>query len=387
VQKNQFKLLVDKFLDGQISEEEKAQLFQIYQEYQDKDLIWDDELMGGQKQVQKKLLTDINNKIDSIETASQQRPIYNLNFFRYAAAAVVLAFLTMGGYMLLNKQPVKKVAQIQHQDIAPGGNRAILTLANGQQISLTGSKNGRIAVQGQTAINKTADGQVVYHAAVNQNLISAIAYNTISTPRGGQYWITLPDGSKVLLNAASSLKYPTSFTGKERKVELIGEAYFEVIHNKAQPFRVVAAGQTIEDIGTHFNINAYNDEPLIKTTLSEGRVKVSNEKHLAYLIPGQQAQIKGSDRNSKIEIKEVDIDEALAWKNGEFVFEKENIHSIMRKLSRWYDIEPEYASNVSEVGFGGSVSRNKNISEVLKVLELTQAVHFKIEGRRIKIMP
>lgn len=386
--KNQFKLLVYKYLDGNISEEEKNELFHVYRAYQNKELEWNPELMGERDAVGKRLLGSINNRIDSLEKVKGKKAKrYDASFFRYAAAAMILLFLSIGVYFLLHKEPAKTFAKNIPHDVSPGGNKAILTLSGGQQIILSDTKNGQIATQGKTTIKKTADGQIEYYREDTQQPNTVLAYNTIATPRGGQFWVTLPDGSKVFLNSASSLKYPVDFNGKERKVELTGEAYFEVVHNSTQPFSVIAAGQTIEDIGTHFNINAYNDEPFISTTLSEGRIRISNANGEAYLVPGQQAQASKMDKDSKIKITIVDVEDALAWKSGRFVFENENIHSIMRKLARWYDIEPEYSSNVSEIGFGGSVSRNKNISEVLKVLEVTQAVHFKIEGRRIKVMP
>ncbi len=307
-------------------------------------------------------------------------------WLRLAAAAVVLVFLSVGGYFLIGKKASnqQQTAQNQIHDIAPGGNKAILTLADGKKISLTDAKNGTLANQDVVNINKTQDGQLVYNISNHQNgNAQTITYNTIETPRGGQYHLTLADGTQVWLNAASSLRYPTTFTGKERKVELTGEAYFEVVHNAKSPFKVISNGQEVEDIGTHFNINAYTDEPSTKTTLLEGAVRVSENNHSKILNPGQQATIS----NHTLTINTVDTEEAIAWKNGQFVFENENIHSIMRKLSRWYAIEPEFAINASKEGFTGTISRNKNISEVIKLLELIHAGHFKIEGRRIKVTP
>lgn len=388
MEKSKFQLLIDKYLDGQISEAEKAELFRIYQAYQNKDLQWDNALMDKQSVVEKKLLNKINNEIDALQNAeAKKKKPYYLHLIKYAAAVAVLVMLATGSYFFLKKEPVKKIAIHVPHDVLPGGNKAILTLANGQQVVLTGAQKGQIATQGIMTIHKTADGMIEYLAGSDQPPANPDAFNTISTPRGGQFWVTLPDGSKIFLNAASTLKYPVVFDAKERKVTLTGEAYFDVVHDSKQPFMVIAAGQIIKDVGTHFNINAYHDEPIISTTVSQGRVSISNAQHQVLLSAGEQAQVKNSDRNAHISIKTVDIEEALAWKDGRFVFDNENIHSIMRKLARWYDIEPEYVSNLPEIGFGGSVSRNKNISEVLKVLELTQAVHFKIDGRRVRIMP
>jgi transmembrane sensor len=305
---------------------------------------------------------------------------------RIAAAASILLFLTIGGYFLLHKQPQQHLSQNQVHDIAPGGNKTILTLANGKKIILNIAHNGFLAEQGGSAVNKTADGAIVYkdadsNRAQNPELIT---YNAIAIPRGGEYQlVVLPDGSKVWVNSASSLRYPTAFTGNERKVELIGEAYFEVAHNPAKPFRVVSKGQTVEVLGTHFNINSYDDEPVIKTTLLEGKVKVTATSNnvVKILLPGEQAALNA---NSFI-INTVDTEEAVAWKNGQFMFNNDNITYIMRTISRWYNVEIDYSGPVPGNGFYGGVSRFKNVSEVLNILQLTGKVHFKIEGRKITV--
>jgi ferric-dicitrate binding protein FerR (iron transport regulator) len=305
-----------------------------------------------------------------------------------AAAAAVLFFLSFGIYFSSKKTVItNKVAKNQplKNDIAPGGNKAILTLANGSQIVLTGAKNGTIAQQGLVAVNKTADGQIVYKNGQGSSGLgqtaNKVTMNTMTTPRGGQYWVVLPDGSRVLLNSSSSLTYPTSFSGNERKVELTGEAYFEVAHNPSKPFRVNSNGQTVEVLGTHFNINAYNDEAAIKTTLLEGKVKVTdNAKHkVHFLQPGQQAVFNAQT----FEVNPVETDGVIAWKNGQFVFDGDNIQYIMRMVSRWYDVDVTYNGPVPDDIFGGSVSRFGNVSEVLKTLQLTGKVHFKIEGQKI----
>ncbi|WP_158995635.1 FecR family protein [Mucilaginibacter sp. L196] len=301
---------------------------------------------------------------------------------RIAAAASILLFLSVGGYFIWHKQPQQQTAQNQINDIAPGSNKAVLTLANGKQIILTGAKNGKLANESNTAINKTANGQVTYVGLSNNS--AAIAYNTMTTPRGGQYTLTLSDGTKVILNAASSLRYPASFTGNDRKVELTGEAYFEVAHNAAKPFKVTSNGQTVEVLGTHFNINSYTDEQIIKTTLLEGSVKVTqNASGISKMLkPGQQSLLSGG----RLAVADANIEEAVAWKNGYFRFNDENIESIMRKLSRWYNIDVQYEGRTSDEGFYGKISRFKNISGVLKMLEQTKSVHFKVEGRRVTVL-
>jgi transmembrane sensor len=309
-----------------------------------------------------------------------------LVLLRWIAAASILLFLSFGTYFFLHKQPQQQFVQNQVHDIAPGGNKTILTLANGKKIILSNAHNGLLAEQGGSAVNKTADGALVYGDADNNSTQDRelITYNAITIPRGGEYQLViLPDGSKVWVNSASSLRYPTAFTGNERKVELTGEAYFEVAHNPAKPFRVVSNSQTVEVLGTHFNINSYDDEPSIKTTLLEGKVKITATSNniVKILLPGQQAALNASSFN----INPIDTEEAVAWKNGQFMFNNDNITYIMRTISRWYDIKVEYNGPVPGNGFYGGVSRFKNVSEVLNTLQLTGKVHFKIEGRKITV--
>jgi len=308
-------------------------------------------------------------------------------WYSIAAAAAILIFLSIGLYFVVNKPVQQQIAgnQIHKNDIGPGGNKAILTLADGKEIVLTGARNGILATQRNTEIKKTGDGKIIYtnDQSLSDKSSANVQYNTITTPRGGQYQVTLPDGSRVFLNAASSLIYPTVFAGNERKVTLAGEAYFEVAHNSHQPFRVSSNGQTVEVLGTHFNINAYSDERLIKTTLLEGSVRVSRGQKTVVLKPGQQAQISDRDTDSDISIiSDADIEEAVAWKNGLFILD-DHIQPVMRLISRWYDVDVIYDGAAPDDIFGGEVPRFQNISEVLKVLQLTKKVHFKIDGRKI----
>jgi len=307
---------------------------------------------------------------------------------RIAAAASILLGLSIGGYFLLRQNTAQQTAQIHKQDIAPGGNKAILTLVGGQQIILTGAKNGLIAHQGSAVINKTANGQVVYSNSMvsptGGDLAGGMGYNIMTTPRGGQYHLTLADGSEVWLNSASSIRYPTAFAGKDRQVEITGEAYFEVAHNAAKPFRVIANGQVVEVLGTHFNINAYADEPAIKTVLLEGSVKVTELANhtIKFLKPGQQVIL---DRH-ELSVSNADVEATMAWKNGYFRFHDEQIESVMRKIARWYDINVRFEGMVSEEQFNGKISRYKNISQVLKMLEETKGVHFKVSGKEVTVM-
>jgi len=376
--------LYEKFLSGKCTPEEKRLLDDYFDEFDLLDIPWNKEI-GDQQEVEDKIFNNIRQKVDSPYV------LRRLKLKWIAVAASVLLFTFAGLYFLNHRDKKLTVATNKplslKNDILPGGNKAILTLANGKQIVLTDARNGTLAIQHNTEIKKTADGKIVYAinnpgTSANQN--SGVQYNTITTPHGGQYTVILPDGSKVSLNAASSLTYPTAFSSDERKVELTGEAYFEVVHNPAKPFKVNSNGQTVEVLGTHFNINAYNDERAIKTTLLEGAVKISKGSRAAVLKPGQQAQINNNDMNAEININSnADIEEAVAWKNGLFMFDGDNIQHIMRMVSRWYDVEVEYKGAVQDDVFGGSVSRFENVSEVLKILQLTGKVHFKIEGRKI----
>jgi transmembrane sensor len=316
--------------------------------------------------------------------AAPRHGVTKKHWSRIAVAASVLLFLSVGSYFLLHKKQVaRKIALNQHHDLAPGGNKAILTLSSGEQISLSDAKNGIIAKENREIIQKAADGSIVYRgnsaATGNQPLV----YNTITTPRGGQWPVVLPDGSRVMLNAASALRYPVAFTNKERVVELTGEAYFEVAHDAAKPFRVISNGQTVEVLGTHFNINAYNDEPAMVTTLLEGSVKVGKDNAVATIKPGEEAVWANYAHQFKVD--QADVDAAVAWKNGLFQFNHASIESIMRQASRWYDVEISYKANIPQLTFSGNLPRNVNASRLLEILSIT-GVHFNIEGKKIIIV-
>ncbi len=317
---------------------------------------------------------------------------------RIAAAAVIILLLSSAGYFIFNNHSAKQIVKAETQrpfenDVAPGGNKAILTLANGTQIILDSAANGALTQQGNTKIIKLDSGQLAYN--ILNEKPGEVLYNTISTPRGGQYQIVLVDGSKVWLNASSSLRFPTSFTGKERNVDLTGEGYFEVAHNPSMPFQVKSGDMTVQVLGTHFDINAYRDEPVIKTTLLEGAVKVSLSSPLSKreglgvrLQPGEQAQFSPSG-SADIRVHTADVDAAVAWKNGRFVFQGNNIQFVMRQLARWYDVDVSYQGNVTSEEFVGVINRSRyeNISQILEMLEKTRTVSFGISGRHITVMP
>ncbi len=333
--------------------------------------------------------TDNQSTVQSEKTTVYpMRPtsILGKPWFRYAAAAVII-FGALGSFLLLqnkkaNTTPVS-IAKTQTKDIAPGSNKAILTLGNNSKIILDSAANGRLAQQGSTTIIKQTNGELVYNTSSEKPNSTAIAFNTLTTPRGGQYQLTLPDGTKAWLNAGSSITYPTSFAGNRRKVTITGEVYFEVVHNASKPFSVSVRGMEVEDIGTHFNINAYTDETTIRTTLLEGKVRVKLNRQSKILVPGQQARIIQEPSN-QILIKAINTEDAVAWKNGFFHFDQANIESVMRELSRWYDIEVQFEKPVSDHLYGGKISRNLNLSQVLEILK-TNNVHFKADGRKITV--
>lgn len=309
---------------------------------------------------------------------------------RVAVAASIAVLLGTGiFYFTKTKEQPIQVAE-KPQEIAPGGNRGILTLSNGKQIVLADiSAKDTIAKEGEedeVTIKMGANGVITYIINPNTDASKADAnlFNTLSTPTGGQYNIVLADGTKVYLNAVSSIKYPTQFNGNQRIVELDGEAYFEVAKNKNKPFIVKSGDQDIEVLGTHFNVHAYDNESVVKTTLLEGSVAVSYKNQKAILKPGQQSNV--SDKFYKITVKQVDTEAAIAWKNGRFKFDNADLKTVMRQLERWYGIKVEYRGDVSDVRFNGGTFMNKNLSEVLKVLELSN-IKFKVEGKTIIVYP
>ncbi len=309
------------------------------------------------------------------------------SFFKIAAAACVIGTIFFGGYYLFNEEPQKIISipeekKINYKnDLPPGGDKALLTLADGSVIVLDDAKNGPLAQQGNTKLIKL-DGKINYNSSFAAD--NEIVYNSISTPRGGQYQIILPDGSGVWLNSTSSIRFPTAFAGKNRTVEITGEAYFEVTKNKSMPFIVKVNKTEIQVLGTHFNVMAYSDESLLKTTLLEGSVKFIKDNETRILTPGQQSQLSGDGRVKVL--SDIDVNKVIAWKNGVFNFEGADISTVLRQISRWYDVEVVYNKKVDDL-FYAEIPRNTRLSDFLKALELTGTVHFEIDGKKIIVMP
>jgi len=337
-----------------------------------------------------KFETDPDEIYKNLELIGRQLPLKRHTahirpLLRIAAAASILIGVFLGGYFISHQKKLATTNAVAQNDIAPGKNEATLTLANGKKVVLNDAGNGRIATQAGVTVNKNKKGELIYTVnAVSGKNLNTAQFNTLATARGEQYQVILPDGSHVWLNAASSLKYPVAFTGKERLVELTGEAYFEVTHNKMMPFKVKTQQQEVEVLGTHFNINAYSDEAATATTLLEGSVKVTlaaNQKSTV-IRPGDQATVN----HTALGVKQVDTDDVIDRTNNYFKFEDEDLGSIMRKVSRWYNVTVEYRDdNLKDQVFNGFISRNKNISQIIKILELTGAAHFIIEGNKVTV--
>jgi ferric-dicitrate binding protein FerR (iron transport regulator) len=312
-------------------------------------------------------------------------------FWRYLVAATVIFAAGGAGFWALQQRsvtPANSPAQPHlATDAQPGGNRAILTLSNGRQINLDSTGNGVLASQGNMKVTKLADGQLAYNKTSDGE--SAIAaFNVLSTPRAGQFSLTLPDGSKVWLNNASSLRYPVSFAGASREVELTGEAYFEIAKDASHPFKVAVhrsnRTSTIEVLGTSFNIMAYDDEGAERTTLVEGSVLFIHEGASSLLKPEEQSVL---DESGTVKtLRHVNIADITAWKNGYFHFDHSSLETTMRQLARWYDVDIEYAGKIPPQEFMGKIQRNLPLSAVLKGLENDQ-VHFQLDGRKLLVKP
>ena len=350
--------LLRRYMDNQCSRDE---LEELYASLDNPEIA---KLLDEEFAVTKESAKDVNWDRMFNRIVQRRKPAY----WKYAVAAMILVMLGAGGMYLYRTDP-KPVNTVQLIDLPGGRNKATLTLADGTAITLDSAN--RVIQQGSTAIHQQ-NGQLEYS---NQGV--DVVYNTLSTPRGGQFQVTLPDGTKVWLNAASSLKFPVAFTGKERVVTLTGEAYFEVVHNEKMPFSVHTAGMVIEDLGTHFNIMAYPDEATVKTTLLEGAVSVSDGKKEVRLKPGQQTV--------GMKVQSADVEQAIAWKNGEFSFHHTSIYEVMRQVSRWYDVDVSYHDSL-DTYLSGNIKRSENVSAIFKMLEVAGDIKIKIDNRKVSVM-
>lgn len=300
-----------------------------------------------------------------------------------AVAATIVAAVCVG-WWIVDHQNKTTTAQLALNIISPGKQSATLTLANGKKIHLHDIQDGEIVAEMGIKISKSRDGQLIYE--VGQDVRAEVGQNTLSTTKGETYRIKLPDGTHVWLNAASSLTYPVRLAKQDRReVTLQGEAYFEVAKDRRHPFIVHTDNQQIEVLGTHFNVNSYTDESAVRTTLLEGRVEVSSSTHQKLqLVPGQQSSLTS---NGVLKLQEVDTSPIVAWTNNEFMFDGDDIESVMRKIARWYDVDVIYQGKKTTEKFGGGISRFDHVQQVLNLLEKTGAVHFKIEGKTLYVLP
>jgi Fe2+-dicitrate sensor, membrane component len=393
--------LFGRFIAGACTQEELQEFWQLVNESKDADAIKQQlEQLWKQEHATNVPLHNADALYTCVRTRAiekEQQAITGRKTQWMAAASVLLLITATVLYELI--RPAKQIHQAVQTsaatpDVAPGGNKAILTLADGSSIVLDEAGNGTLATQGNASVVKTDSGQLVYKVAPNHT--APIAYNTLSTPRGGQFQLILPDGSKVWLNAASSIRYPATFAGNARRVEITGEVYFEVVKNARLPFIVSINKETeIAVLGTHFNVNAYADEASIKTTLLEGSVQIVNRhaatghRQSALLKPGQQAvltrQAPGAEHAKLTVYDNTDIAQVMAWKNGIFNFHQASLQDVMRQLSRWYDITIEYENGIPDMKFGGKMGRDVSLAKLLYFFK-GSGVQFRIENAGKKLV-
>ncbi len=375
---------IENYLAGRATESEKQLVNDWYSSFNDEVV----EIPHPDDGIEEKIRVRMYDKLRT--EIGDQAPVqdHHRRWGRLLAAAVFTGIVVCTGlYLFIKDRASKEVSTANtvrakvKNDIDPGGDKATLTLADGTVVPLDSSSRGTLMRQGSTKLVFLDSGRLAYKEQTKN--ASEILYNTIHTPRGGQYQLILADGSKVWLNASSSLRFPTTFTGSERNVVLTGEAYFEIAGNKNRPFHVTTGNMQVEVLGTQFNVMAYNNENAVKTTLLEGSVKVSTSNTKTLLKPGQQAAM--DNRTSQIKVDEPDVDDAIAWKNGLFQFNGDDVGTVMRQLERWYDLEIVYEGKVPGWQFTGSIRRDVPLSKVLKMFEIND-LHFKAEGRKITVL-
>ena len=311
-------------------------------------------------------------------------PIRNKRWLYYGAAAAVLIAAVTVPWFFMNKKPAAITGVAEAVPIPPATNKAVLTLANGRQIMLDDAGQGAVASQGSVKIIKINKGVLAYRGDATGS--RPTEYNTITTPRGGQYELILPDGTHAWLNAASSLRFPVSFAGKERKVELKGEGYFDVVHDPAHPFMVPFHQTNIQVLGTEFNIKAYDDEPATQSTLVNGSIRLTRQEQAVLLLPGKMAVAATDKPRQPVQVVTADVEQVTAWKNGKMALTNADLVTLMREISRWYDVEIHYTGLVPDKHFFGLINRNVYLNTILEFLR-KNGVHVQQEGRNITILP
>lgn len=368
--------LIQRYLKGNASPEEAEALHEWYSSFDDSEVPLPLEPGEDRKLLEQRLL----NRLKPVMQPPKSR---KLPFWRYAAAAALLALVAVAGkigwqHRYSSSQKNIVADNTSPADKPPANKKAMLTLADGSTITLDDAANGALGKQGGANVIKKEKGQLAYQAG---DATGAVVYNTLTVPRGGRYQLVLPDGTNVWLNSATSLRYPTAFRGEERKVILQGQAYFEIAANATQPFKVQAGEMEVAVLGTRFDMMAYADEPTINATLVDGKIKVQDK----ILQPGQQAVLALSGH--RLTVRDADVDKITAWKNGLFVFNNMDLPTILREIARWYDVEIVYQFAPGKELYGGGISRNLNLSAVLRVLEENGTNHFKTDGNKVVVLP
>lgn len=383
---DRIKYLLEAYANEQATAREEQELLQWISETSDSsllenyvlDLVEDGALSEGYSAPNSAAMLE---RIHSLKSNHRIGTVRHIAAGRWWAIAASLVLILAAGAFFWTQNSGNSSSIASHKTvpiiIAPGHNGAILTLADGNKIVLDSMQNGMVAVQSGVKVLLN-NGEVAYQSGEAQK----VSFNTMTTPRGRQYNLVLADGTKVWLNAASSITYPTAFTGKDRTVTISGEAYFEVAHNANMPFHVIVNGVDVKVLGTHFNVNAYDDERALKVTLLEGSVAVRTGPSTVKIKPGQQADVP--EQSKQINVHQVDVDAAVAWKNGYFSFQDAGIQAIMNRLSRWYDIDVIYKGDIPSVKFSGEMGRSLNLGQVLDILRQTR-VQFEVKGRQLII--
>lgn len=386
----QLEELIKKYNSGQCTDEEKAWLEQWYHSFEwnnPKNAYEEKELAQLKEQAWSAITAHKKSgeHFPVVYATNPSKSLYHFRWWHFSAAAVLI-FAGLFSFFKLSQPaqitPQENLAKTSNTpaDVMPGKSKATLVLADGSVVSLDSATNARVQEKDGTVIDKQ-QGKLVYNSSGNNN--SATLYNTLNIPRGAEYQVVLPDGSKVWLNAASSLKYPTRFSGAERTVFLTGEAYFEIAKNPSMPFYVYTSSDIkIEVVGTHFNIKDYNDEATVKMTLTEGSVRISNQLTTLTLAPSQQAVWQKKEQ--RMGVKQVDTDKEIAWKNGMIEFNDDDLPYIMRQLSRWYDVDISFEGAAPKGSYNGSIPRKATLSEVMQILRIA-GVKYWLDNRKLVV--
>ncbi|SUJ02520.1 fec operon regulator FecR [Sphingobacterium spiritivorum] len=378
--KDQYIQLYEKYTNGNCSKEELQKLETYKDSFEFTDTQWNNAVMGDSDEVKNRIYKKLLSGMNENSGTGYRRYIW----LKWGAVAATLLIILGAVWMLQkNKETTRTTSVTTKNSIIPGGDKAMLILEDGTQVDLENTQSGAINSNGKYIAAKVGDGKLEYRDE-DTKTASLVSYHTLRTPKGGQFQLRLPDGTMAWLNAASSIRYPTAFVGAERRVEISGEVYFDVKKQNGKHFIVQTNNQEITVLGTRFNVFAYTDESFVQTSLIEGKVQVDINDRQLMLKPGLSS-VYHKD-TGKIRTKSFDPDEVLAWQQGNFNFNAEPIESVMRKISRWYDVEIYYEGDIKGKMFSGSLSRFSNVQDILEVIALTGVVKFKIKDRKIYVI-